>query len=373
MFYKEATTLSSAGYEVTIIVQHDKTVDFLDGIRIIALPRPRNRFDRATRIAWRAFLLAWKERADIYHIHSPELIPVGLSLKLLGRTVIYDAHEAYGEKFFSRDYILPFFRPILRKFFPVFERLMGRFFDHIIAADRFVAAQFDQDHLTILANYPTLASVENVASNVPDKPIYHGKTILVYAGGLTRDRGLLQMIAALDLLSDLDIELQLFGRFEFPEDVDRVKASRNVRYLGFVTFEEILRHLVKADIGLALFQPVPAYQYAGENTTKLFEYMACGLAVIASNFQNLRNFVEGDQIGICVDPTSPEEIASSVRYFHENRRVLREMGENGRKAVLEKYNWDQEGKKLLKIYRDLLGTDCPIECATDRDKVPGTS
>jgi len=93
IFHREAKTLVRAGYEVSFIVPHDKE-EIIEGVRIIPLPKPNNRFSRMTRGAWRLFRLALKEKSDIYHFHDPEIIPVGILLKLLTRSqVIYDVHE----------------------------------------------------------------------------------------------------------------------------------------------------------------------------------------------------------------------------------------------------------------------------------------
>jgi glycosyltransferase involved in cell wall biosynthesis len=354
VFYKEAKTLVRAGYEVVLIVQHDRD-EVVDGVRVVPLPRPKNRLDRMTRLAWKSFMLAIKEQADVYHFHAPELIPIGLLLKLLGKKVIYDVHEAFGEKIPSKEWIRPRqARFLISKLFPQVENALSRFFDHIIVADSFVAKQFKRQSVTVIANYPVLSMVKARSLDKVRIRKIVGRTIAIYVGGLTRERGLLQMVKAMEFLSDLDVELHLLGRLDDPEDEELIKQSSNVKYFGFVTLEKVFEYLALADIGLAVFQPTRAYLYAGENTNKLFEYMACKLAVVVSDFPNLRRIVEGAKCGICVDPTSPQEIAAAIRYLHENPEVRMQMGESGFQAVLSKYNWERESEKLLEIYNRLV-------------------
>lgn len=352
MFYKEARTLAAAGYEVVLIVQHDKC-EVVDGIQIIPLPKPRNRFDRATRLCLKAFIYALRQRADLFHLHSPELIPIGLFLKLIRKTVIYDAHEAYSEKIMSKPYIKPLWRPLISKVFSFFERISSKYFNHIIAADRFVAKQFKNRNVTVVANYPELSMTKKVTANklpLSQKEV----TIVIYAGGLTKERGLFQMVKAMEYLSDLDVELHLLGRFENAADEQIVCKIEKVKYLGFLPLDKVYSHLMVSHIGLVLLQPVPAYLYAGENTTKLFEYMANGLAIVASDFSNLKQIVEGNNCGICVDPTSLKDIASAIRLLHRNPQMITEMGEKGRQAVKIEYNWEKESSKLLEVYRKSL-------------------
>ena len=353
MFYKEARTLSAAGYEMVLIVRHDR-VAVVEGIRIVPLPEPRNRFDRATRLAWIAFRLALKQQADIYHFHRPELIPVSLLLRIFGKIVIYDVHEAFGEKILSKTYIKPKLRPIVSKIFSGFERISSKYFSHIIVADRFVAKQFKYENVTVVANYPVLSLIKKASGSRIPLLKSDGTTIAIYVGGLTKERGLFEMVEAVNGLASLDIELHLLGRFDDTKDEEIVKRMERVKYLGFLPLEKVFEHLMLASIGFALFQPVPAYLYAGENTNKLFEYMACGLAVIVSDFPNLRELVEANKCGICVDPISPNEVAAAIRLLYENPRMRIKMGENGRQAVLKKYNWENESQKLLTVYRQLL-------------------
>lgn len=353
MYYREAKALSSAGYEVVFICQHDKA-EIRDGIRIIPLPKPTNRLERMTRLAWKLFRLALEQSADVYHFHSPELIPVGLFLKLIGKTVIYDVHEAFEKKIFSKEWIKPQLRPTASRCFRWFERISSKCFDHIIAADRVVGKQFKHKNVTVVANYPVLSMLRKVSTTGKSVPKKAGQTIIIYTGGLTKERGLFQMIEAVNRLSNLNIELHLLGYFDDPRDEEIVRCMDRVKYFGFLPLERVFECLMSASIGLALFQRVPAYYYAGENTNKLFEYMACGLSVIVSDFPNLRVLVEGNKCGICVDPTSPDKIATAVRFLHENPKIMAEMGENGQKAVLNQYNWERESNKLLAIYRKLL-------------------
>ena len=83
--------------------------------------------------------------------------------------------------------------------------------------------------------------------------------------------------------------------------------------------------------------------------------MAAGLPIIASNFSLWKEIIEGNHCGICVNPLDPKEIARAIEYLIEHPEEAKKMGENGRKAVLEKYNWENESKKLLDVYKGLSG------------------
>lgn len=115
----------------------------------------------------------------------------------------------------------------------------------------------------------------------------------------------------------------------------------------------IARLLDETLIGLVLLQPTGDYEDA--YPVKLFEYMAAGCAVIASDFPLWRGIVEEAQCGICVDPTDEKAIAEAITQLTNDREQTIKMGQNGRKAVLEKYNWESESDKLVTLYNKILG------------------
>jgi glycosyltransferase involved in cell wall biosynthesis len=82
--------------------------------------------------------------------------------------------------------------------------------------------------------------------------------------------------------------------------------------------------------------------------------MSAELPVIASSFPLWRQIVDGNGCGVCVDPESPEKIAATIRTMLDSPDEARKMGRSGRKAVLEKYNWPIEARKLIDFYKVLL-------------------
>jgi glycosyltransferase involved in cell wall biosynthesis len=346
---KECRSLADAGYQVTLIAPH--SYDEVTGrVQIRSVPMVGGRLRRMTLTVWRIYREAVRQRADIYHFHDPELIPVGLLLKAWGKKVIYDAHEAYPQKILCKSWIPKKLRPLLSRLFAGFERFASALLDHVIAADRWTAATLPGCHVTAVANYPQLTPMEEMT---PQDKSVHGKRTLIYAGGLDDDRGLQVMFETARLLIDREVELHLFGEFAKSENERQVRELQNVRYFGFLPLETLYERMRCADIGLVLLQPVPAYSYAGENTNKLFEYMFCRLPVIASNFTNLRQIIREARCGVCVDPKRPDQAARAILHLLARPKLREKLGENGRNAVLNTYNWDIEEKKLLDVYRDL--------------------
>lgn len=352
IFHKEAKTLVKAGYDVTLIAQHDKD-DFVDGVKIIALPKPRNRFTRIFGLTWRAFLLALRQRAAVYHFHDPELLPIGLCLKLLTQAkVIYDVHEDVPQQILTKYWLPAPLRKPLAMVSNLVEKLLARAMDAIVVATEGIATNFRGLNPVVVHNYPDLGML-------PNPPIARkerNEKVLVYVGGLSKLRGALELVRALEHLDHIDnLWLDLIGRFEPPElerELQALPGYRRVRYLGWLPWKEAWGHAKTADIGLVLFLPAPNHKRSLPN--KLFEYMAAGLPVVASNFPLWREIVEGNNCGLCVDPLNPEAIAEAIEYLITHPEEARKMGENGRRAVEEKYNWEKEAQKLLALYEGVL-------------------
>jgi glycosyltransferase involved in cell wall biosynthesis len=302
-------------------------------------------------LSWKMYRESKRQNADIYQFHHPDLIPAGLLLKLSGKKVIYDTREFYPDKILSMRWIPTKLRPTISTAFALYERITSAVWDHVIVADRYSARAFTGRPISVVPNYPLLTSVERVANK------QHNKRKLIYVGGLSEERGLGVMLTVAELLRDHNVEVELMGTCPFPEDEKRIRAVPNVRYLGNQSLRAVYQRLAEADLGLLLLQPVPAYAYAGENTLKLFEYMWCELPLVSSDFPNLRQIIEAAQCGICIDPCNAALAAAAILNLLDQPELRRQMGSNGRNAVLRAYNWPAASKVLSQAYKNVLSSN----------------
>jgi glycosyltransferase involved in cell wall biosynthesis len=125
-----------------------------------------------------------------------------------------------------------------------------------------------------------------------------------------------------------------------------------VDLLGNLSFQDAQDRVARADIGLCLLHPTP--NYLNSLATKILEYMAMGLAVVASDFECWRPYVQGTGGGVQVNPLDPQKVAAELETLIRQPQEIRRMGRLGQKAVLPHYLWDQEKLKLLAFYQSLL-------------------
>jgi glycosyltransferase involved in cell wall biosynthesis len=347
IFHKQAKSLASAGYDVTLIAQHDKN-EIVDGIRIVPLPKPKNRLERMTRTVWTVYRKALEIDADIYHFHDPELILIGLLLKHRGKWVIYDVHEDVPRQNLSKSYIPVVFRKPISAMIGALEAFSARRFDGVVTATPFINRRFLElgANAVNVNNYPLAFELYAAENQWKNK-----EKVVCYVGGIARIRGAFEMV---DAIGKTKYRLLLAGNIEpdIEKSLKQMPGWRQVEALGYVDRNGVRATVARSMAGMVLFHPEPNHIDAQPN--KMFEYMSAGIPVIASNFPLWREIIEGAECGICVDPLDPEEIAKAIQFIIEHPAEAERMGKNGRRAVEEKYNWEMEEKKLLGLYQGLI-------------------
>ncbi len=350
ILHKECRTLASAGYEVHLVVGDGQGEAFVKGIQTYDIgAKPESRIRRM----WMQPRLAGKKvlglKPDIVHLHDPELLPIGVKIAKSGIKVIYDAHEDVPRQTLSRHWIPPIFRVPIAKFFELYENRSVRRLSGVVAATPHIEHRFTSQGLLAINvnNYPLrkeFASVERRGER---------KKHICYVGTISRMRGVLQVVQALPLMPD--VRLTLCGYICEPDLDSELRAEpgwSQVDYLGTVDRATVQRVTGESFAGLVTLFPTP--NYLDSLPIKMFEYMAAGLPVIASDFPLWRQIIGDAQCGLLVDPKDSHAIAGAVRWLMEHPAEAEAMGQCGENAARKTFNWDHEAAKLLVLYKKLL-------------------
>ncbi|MCZ6557878.1 MAG: glycosyltransferase family 4 protein [SAR324 cluster bacterium] len=351
IYHLECLSLVRGADEIVLIVPTDEPADG-GAVRIHPLPVPSGRRERMTRTVWQVFRAALQERADLYHFHDPELIPIGMLMKLFGNRVIYVVHENIPQNILNKHWIPLPMRRIAAAMGGLAEWCGGHLFDGVVCVTPTIAHRFPRKRTILLRNYPDLEIYR-----LPDASGYSRREPLVaYIGGITKNRGAFTMLEAIHRMPpNLDVRLELAGPLERDDLIDELSAADGwgrVQYRGVVPKEEVVQILGRARVGLSVLHPIP--EYVDAYPVKLFEYMAAGIPVVASDFPVLREIVDGAGCGLLVDPTDARAIAEAVTWLLDNAREAEEMGRMGRMAALNCYNWHKEKEKLFALYGEIL-------------------
>ncbi|MBE0536473.1 MAG: glycosyltransferase family 4 protein [Phycisphaerae bacterium] len=347
VFHKECKSLARSGHDVTLIIKHDRN-ETIDGINVIALRSRKNRLSRMLLGTCEALRLALRNKADVYHFHDPELIPACIFMKLFGKKVIYDVHENTAHQMLNKNWLGGMFKRRMASVLVGFaEKISKVFFDVIIVARPDIAEHWNCRKVRVVLNAAALETIDNAAIAEMAK----SKAAVIYAGGLTDIRGIKQLVEAMEIVGDR-AELWLIGGWQeksFETECGHLAGWRHVRYLGYMSVQDVFSCMKKCDVGVVTFLPAPNHLTTLPN--KPFEYMACGLPVIMSDFDYWREIFS--DCALFVDPGSAEQIAENINRLLDDPELAGRLSAGGRKLVEEKYSWEAESRKLLAIYDSL--------------------
>lgn len=346
VFLKECRSVAAAGHAVTLICADGGGSDEVDGVKIIDVGRPEGRIDRALNATRRVGAAVRELQPDFVHFHDPELIILGVSLSRDGIKVIYDVHENVPATIRTKGWIPYGLRNLAAMSMDVAERIGSRYFYKIVTATPAIAERFPDAKTTVVQNFPFPSELQ-IASDVP----YSGRPpAIAYAGVITHERGLNQMLQAIRTAARRErISLRMAGELADPAMAATIgEYADAVRYEGKLRRSDMATMLSESRAGLVIFQP--HQNHINSQPNKLFEYMSAGLPIIASNFPQWCRIVEDGGCGICVDPTDPTAIADAMIEIIRNPDRAEEMGRRGKALVAEKYNWNTQVDALLSVY-----------------------
>lgn len=348
IFYKEATSLAKK-YEVELHAPAKFTFKKINNVKIFGLPLWEKVADRI-KIRKELWKRIRRSDSDIFHFHDPELIWIGIKIKLLKRKkVIYDVHENYSETIKTKYWIPKYFRYLIYLAYRLLERLGELIFDELILVLDEHNKLF-RKKCVVVKNYPVVSNIVR-----DEKKPYD----VIYLGGIERIRGVFEMLKAAEILSKKyhDFKMEFVGPVteDVSKEIDSFIKDRsllqNIFMAGRLDYPKALLELGKAKIGLVTL--LPQKNYFTSIATKMFEYMMYEIPVIASDFYLWKKIIENNNCGICVNPEEPKEIADAIERLIKRTDISKQMGLNGYNAVLKKYNWANEEKKLFQLFCDI--------------------
>ena len=353
IYVKMCRSAIADGFRVDLVAPVASTNPANDtgGVTVHPLRKYRSRFVRASLGTIRAIRLAIGIRAAWYHIHDPELLPLVLALRLLQRRVVFDFHEEFSAQIRNKPYVGRRSRNLASAVARYWEFLLCWAASGVVAATPHIRQRlpYRRRQAIVVCNYPTLDEFPTPTST----PFQDRPRVAYYVGGVSTTRGCFEMIQAGRLLSDSDhsIAMHIAGPVE-NRDLERearaaVEGS-TVCLLGRRTRGQVMADLGSARVGIVVLQPIP--NYLNSLPVKMFEYMAAGIPVVAADFPLWTEIVRSAKCGVTVDPRNPSRIADAIKRLVDDTELAQRMGEGGRHAVETTYHWEQEWRRLRRLY-----------------------
>jgi glycosyltransferase involved in cell wall biosynthesis len=348
ILHKECVSLRDAGYEVTLIAPHSRNTT-IAGVKVNALRvLARTRFERMLRRPPAAYRAAVALDAELYHFHDPEFLPYGVRLARAGKRVIYDAHEDVRTQIRYKDWLPGPSRAAVARAIARLEAACVARIDAVVSPSLAALERLSQHQArtVLVANYPRLDDLGAVA------PWRSRGRAACYVGGISRVRG---AHALVDAMAHADAELYLAGPISPPDlqrELERSAGWPRVHYVGRISPDRVPELLGRARVGVLPLQPIPNYRVA--YPVKLFEYLAAGLPVVATDVPLWRDLLETYECGVCVPPDSPRRLAQAMTSLLDDDARAQSMGERARRAAEQHYSWHSQADALLGLYAELL-------------------
>lgn len=348
IFHKECVSLAEAGHEVFLVSAQNDGGKQDNVQRVSADSKKRSRIGRMVFTSREVYKKAFSLNAEIYHFHDPELLRFASRLKRKGKIVIYDAHEDLPRQIMAKFWIPKLFRKFISVIFEKYENYIASKLSAVVVSTPHIKSRFLKINKSTqdVCNYPMLKELMDVTPN-GQKNIE-----LCYVGGISEVRGINQLLDAMKLAPEF--KLNLAGNFSGHELEQKIKTHPQwdkVIFHGYVGRQELLSIFSCSKVGIVTLLSTP--NHLNSLPIKMFEYMSAGIPVVCSDFPLWKEIIEGGKCGVSVNPENPDEIIEAAKKILNNPELAEEMGRNGKKMVIEKYNWEMEKLKLIDLYQSL--------------------
>lgn len=347
IFQKECTSLAKK-YDVTLLCADNLNDEVKNNVTIKSIKiTKKNRFNRFFIIPRKLKKLCIIENADIYHFHDPEMLNLAYYMKKKGKKVIFDSHEDNLNRLANRSWIPNLLKPLAKKYFANKEKKVLKTIDAVITVADYIQERLLKinPNTYIITNYPIINNKE--LSNLKNN------NVLCFAGGVSEQYMHHNILKAIE---DLNVKYKVAGPIfdNYMEKLKLLPGIAKTEFLGQLSKKEVDTLYLNSGIGMVIldYSPNTSFKHGTMGNTKIFEYMSCGLPVIATDFDVWIDFVPNN-CGICVNPNNVEEIRNAIELLLENPKKAKEMGKKGRKLVETKFNWQKEEIKLIEIYEKL--------------------
>lgn len=358
IFYRECISLVKAGHDVTLLVRHSGNDVIHDGVRIVSLGQQvqnKSRLRVASRV--QSIILALIEavriKADVCHIHDPELLFILPFLKLLTRSrVVYDSHEDTIGFMLQKQYLPVVLRKLMAKIMKMLEWSAAHIADAVITADSGVEERFRRmgANPVTLYNFPRLDFFPLV--NQVEK-----KYDIVYHGSIPRYH--MEVCFAIDEVlvrkgrAAKWLFMGSYGDLNWMKNYVTEKGIKSrFEFRGCILHNEIAGEVRSARLGIIPLPDLPKFQY--NIPTKLFEFMALEMPVVMSDLPPSRPFVKECECAVMVRPDDYEAYAYEIIRLLDDEDRCKRMGRKGRLKVEALFNWDTEAEKLKSLYTGMF-------------------
>ena len=361
IFRKQCRTLAQNGIDTVLVCCDGKGEEKKDGVQIVSYSdhslskkeRFRLLFDNQVFLK---YLLSLD--ADIYQFHELELLEIGRLLKKNYRKVIFDSHENWKEHILG---LLPnvfLLQRIFRYLFDLYYGYVLKKFDAIFSVSPNMVNELLKYNTNVyfVSNYPIINDTEEFIQSS------FNTNTFVYAGTVYEFSNQLNITKAIQCIDYQSASYLIIGNIDnkLKEAMLSFDNSHKLSFVSWITPEDLRKRMSQGLAGMVLFDYVPfcCNREGQMGSNKIFEYMQIGLPVICTDFLLWEKLIiDKYDCGISVSPNNLDEIVKAMKFLIENKSEAKRMGENGRFAVLNEFNWEKGVEEYLNNYYKIIANN----------------
>lgn len=336
------TTLANNNYKICLIgrkISNKKTPDFN-----FETQRWKFIFKKGVlfyiEYNFRMFIFLLIAKYDIVHtVDADTLVGNVLAAKIKRKKIVYDAHEWFSEvpELQGRNSKKKIWKWVEKTFIPKT--------DLRITVNDSLANMFEQLYnvpFYTIRNVPSAISTNNKVSMSPPIP----ESYILYQGAINEGRGIELLCEA---AKEWDLFVVIAGGGPLLNSLSKCyENEQNITFLGEMSPKNLEKWTQFAFLGYNLLEN-KGLSYVHSLSNKFFDYMKFGVPSINSLFPEYQKITEEYKCGFCI-PYEKEELVKIVKFVLNNNEYYEKMKKNSQLAH-DYFNWNNEGEKLVKIYK----------------------
>ena len=352
---KQARAVRDSGYFVTMVFADGIPDEIEDDLHLTSIPLKSKIGSYLKRLILYPFFFYKKLKkidADVYQCCDVDLLLVCLLLKLRGKRVVFNLLEEHPYTLYSKLRFPNIVNKCIVWFVSLWMKFVLKRIDYVITVAPDIIKYlkiWGVRNITIIGNYPEV----NKDYTLTEEEYYRREDCIIYFGAIY---GISCQEEMLDALMTLDnpIKYLLAGDFgvgeSYKQMLQKHEGWKFVEFINRFPKEELKSLIDRSTISNVLrdFQAT-FYSSGSYGIIKLFESMEAALPIICPDVPVYRELMKEYRCGILVNPKDPKEIAKAIDFLIKNKKEAYIMGQNGRKAVIQRYSWDIEKKRYLSI------------------------
>lgn len=353
--HRICSSLENRNYSVKLVGRRKKT-SFALSNRSYACKRLRLLFEKGplfyAEYNFRLFLFLLFSKADLLISNDLDTLPANFLIsKIKGVPLVYDSHEYFTEV----PELLE--RKRTRSIWMWIEKQCIAGHSAYLTVSKPIAEAYRERYsieMSVIRNLPISYSKNEFHLSAESIIEKGDKKLILYQGSVNVDRGLEEMMDAMEFLPDF--KLVICGDGDILQDLIIMKEGldwkERIILTGNIVLENLPQYSIQADLGISI-EKLKGLSYTYALPNKVFDYLQAGLPVLVSSMPEVVKLNDEFKFAVVIDQVAPKEIALAINEMFKSEEHYLSIAKNAEKAA-QVLNWKSEEAKLIPVFERIL-------------------